>query len=150
MNALRHFILDSLHKIEWLPLLAVRLLFGYFWLETGWAKLHNLDGFAARFVEWGIPLPAFSAALCAGTEFLGGALIMLGLFTRLTMIPMIVNMIVAILVVVIHDVSSLDEFVELDEALYVAVFFWLLVSGPGVVSVDSLIGRRLDARAGIQ
>ena len=56
-------VVRSLTRIDWLGPLALRLVFGYFWAETGWAKLHNLDGFTARFVDWGIPLPAFSATL---------------------------------------------------------------------------------------
>jgi putative oxidoreductase len=32
--------------------LVVRLVFGYFWFETGLAKIQNIDGFANRFVEW--------------------------------------------------------------------------------------------------
>lgn len=129
-------------SIQWLGPLLVRLSFGYFWLETGWAKLHNLDGFTARFVDWGIPFPAFSAGLSAWTELLGGALLMLGLFTRLTCIPMAINMVVAIALVVIKDVSGIDEFVELDEVLYTLVFVWLMLAGPGKASVDHWIARR--------
>src|SRR3954453_16588164 len=76
--------------------LVVRIVFGYFWFETGLAKIQNLDGFADRFVEWGVPFPHFNAGLSAWTEMIGGAFIFLGLFTRLTAVPMIVNMIVAI------------------------------------------------------
>lgn len=134
---------DSLH---WLAPLLMRLFFGYFWLETGWAKLHNLDGFTSRFVEWGIPFPAFSATLSAGTEFVGGLLIMLGLFMRLTCIPMIINMVVALAVVVLPQLKGFDEFFELDENLYVLIFFWLMMAGPGRVSLDHLLFGRLFQR----
>lgn len=129
----------------WIGPLLLRLVFGYFWLETGWAKLHNLAFFTERFIEWGIPWPTLSAAVCAGTEFIGGVLMMLGLATRLTMLPMIFNMLVALAVVVLPGVSTLDELVELDEVLYVAVFVWLLVAGPGRASLDHLIARRVKA-----
>ena len=124
--------------------LVVRIVFGYFWFETGLAKIQNLDGFANRFVEWGIPFPAFSATLSGATDLIGGALLMLGLGTRLATIPMIVNMLVALAVVVLPGISTLDEFVELDEVLYVAVLFWLLVAGPGKASLDRWIARRFD------
>ena len=42
-------------------------MFVYFWLETGLAKLHNLEFFSGRFVEWGIPFPTFSATLSGAT-----------------------------------------------------------------------------------
>lgn len=137
---------ELLAALDWLAPLAVRLVFGYFWLETGWAKLHNLDGFAGRFAQWGIPFPELSALACAIVEFGGGALMMLGLATRLTMLPMIVNMLVALLVVVLPGVSTLDEFVELDEVLYVLVFLWLLIAGPGRVSLDHWLAHRFTAR----
>ena len=134
--------LAFLHDHEWIGPLLVRLVFGYFWLETGWAKLNNLAFFTERFVEWGIPWPALSATVCAGTEFIGGLLMMLGLATRLTMLPMIFIMLVALAVVVLPGITPLDEFVELDEVLYVAVFAWLLCAGPGRASLDHLIARR--------
>ena len=131
-----------LSQQQWLAQLLLRLAFGYFWLETGWAKLHNLPFFSQRFVEWGIPLPTFSATLSGATDLVGGALLMLGLCTRLATIPMIVNMLVALVVVVLPGISTLDEFVELDEVLYVAVLFWLLLAGPGKASLDHLLARR--------
>ncbi len=132
-----------LNRYAWLGPLVVRLVFGYFWLETGWAKLHNLDGFAARFVDWGIPFPAFSAALSAWAEFLGGALLMLGLLTRLTAFALLVNMVVAIAFVVIKNVSGIDTLVELDEVVYILIFFWLIMAGPGKASLDTLLARAL-------
>ena len=139
--------LDKLSQYDWLGPLLLRLVFGWFWLETGWAKLHNLDFFSQRFVEWGIPLPTFSATLSGATDLIGGALLMLGLGTRLATIPMIVNMLVALAVVVLPGISTLDEFVELDEVLYVCVLFWLLVAGPGKASLDHWIARRAGLAA---
>lgn len=134
---------DALARHEWVAQLLLRLVFGYFWLETGWAKLHNLEFFSARFVEWGIPFPMLSATVSGATDLVGGALLMFGLGTRLAAIPMIINMLVALAVVVLPTIGTLDEFVELDEVLYVAVLFWLLVAGPGKASLDHLIGARL-------
>jgi putative oxidoreductase len=110
------------------------------WKRDG-GKLHNLDGFAQRFAGWGIPYPHFNAVLSAYTEFIGGLLIIFGIATRLASIPMIINMVVAILAVNLKRVSSLDDFVELDEPLYALTFLWLLLSGPGWVSVDYLARR---------
>ena len=136
-----HTLLARLERVEWLGPLMLRLVFGYFWLETGWAKLHNLTFFSGRFVEWGIPFPTFSATLSGATDLVGGALLILGLGTRLAAIPMIVNMLVALAVVVLPGISTLDEFVELDEVLYVAVLAWLLLAGPGKASIDHLVAR---------
>ena len=132
-------LFDRLSAAGWIPALLMRLFVGYFFMETGWAKIHNLDAFATRFAQWGIPYPAFNAALSAYTEFLGGALTILGLGMRFVSIPMIINMIVAILTVKLKNVSGLDDFVELDEPLYALSFVWLFFSGAGWLSVDFLL-----------
>ncbi len=136
-------VLTLLGRSEWVAQLLVRLFVGYFFMETGWGKLHNLDGFAQRFAGWGIPHPYFNAALSAYTEFIGGLLTVFGLGTRLVSIPMIINMLVAILKVNLMQVSSLDDFSELDEPLYALVYLWLLLSGPGWVSIDYIVSRAL-------
>ena len=133
--------LDTLSQYDWLGPLLLRLVFGWFWLETGWAKLHNLEFFSQRFVEWGIPLPQLSATASGAVDLIGGALLILGLGTRLIAIPMIVNMLVALAVVVLPTISTFNEFVELDEVLYVCVLFWLLMAGPGKASLDRLVAR---------
>ncbi|HLX37034.1 MAG TPA: DoxX family protein, partial [Candidatus Binataceae bacterium] len=106
----------------------------------------NLDSFAQRFAAWGIPHPAFNAALSAYTEFIGGALTIAGLLMRVVSIPMIINMAVAVLSVKIKDVHGLNDFVELDEPLYALGFFWLMMNGAGAVSLDYLMERWLELR----
>ncbi len=137
--------LRMLSSFQWLAPLMVRLFVGYFFFETGWAKLHNLDAFAQHFMQWGIPHPAFNAALSAYTECIGGALTVAGLGTRVVSVPMMINMAVAIITVKMKSVTGLNDFVELDEPLYALAYFWLLVSGPGVVSVDYLIRSAIHA-----
>src|SRR5208337_2857371 len=112
------FALRLTYPLRWLAPLLMRLFLGYFFLETGWGKIHNLGAFAQHFMEWGIPYPAFNAALSAYTEFIGGVLTIAGLFTRVISIPMIINMAVAVLTVKIKQISGLNDFVEADEPLY--------------------------------
>jgi putative oxidoreductase len=121
----------------------VRLFVGYFFLETGWGKIHNLQGMAERFADWGLPAPAFNAAFSGWTEFLGGLLVVLGLFTRLVSIPLFINMVVAMLAVKLKKVGGLDDFVELDEPLYALSFLWLFFSGPGWISLDHILDKML-------
>ena len=139
-------LLRVLSEAEWVPQLLMRLFVGYFFLETGWGKVHNLGAMAERFEGWGIPAPAFSAAVSGYTELLGGALVLVGLLTRLASIPLIINMAVALLVVKMKKVSGLDDFVELDEPLYALSFLWLVFSGPGKASLDRLLWRTLRRR----
>ena len=130
--------LQRISSYDWIVGLITRLFVGYFFFETGWAKLHNLNAFATHFMEWGIPYPAFNAALSAYTECLGGALTMVGLATRFVSIAMIINMAVAVISVKLKSVAGLNDFVELDEPLYALVYMWLLIRGAGWLSIDFL------------
>jgi putative oxidoreductase len=136
-------LLALTYRLRWLAPLLMRLFLGYFFLETGWGKVQNLATFTQRFVEWGIPYPAFNAALSAYTEFIGGALTIAGLFMRPVSIAMVINMAVAIISVKYKDVHTLSDFVELDEPLYGLGFFWLMMWGAGAVSLDYLVERLL-------
>ena len=62
----------ALTRSQWIPQLLVRLFLGYFFFETGWSKVGNLDAMAERFTGWGIPFPGFNAALSGYTELIGG------------------------------------------------------------------------------
>jgi putative oxidoreductase len=143
INSVSEPVLGFFARVDWLGPLVVRLCFGYFWAETGWAKLNNLDGATARFVDWGIPYASFNATLSAGTEFVGGLFLMLGFLTRLTSAAMLFNMIVAISLVAIKNVNGFDDFIELDEFTYILIFFWFIIAGPGKASIDTLINRWL-------
>lgn len=127
--------------LQWLGPLLARLFVGCLFLLSGWNKVHKLAWFGAMFAGWGIPYPAIMAAIAANTELIGGALILIGLFTRVVAIPMVVNMLVAITVVKMKEVHSLLDFLSLDEPLYTIALLWLMLEGPGVVSFDYLLER---------
>jgi putative oxidoreductase len=135
-------LIAALEASRWIPPLLVRLFVGYFFFETGWSKAQNLDAMTERFVGWGIPLPGLSVVLSVYTELIGGALLVVGLGTRLITIPLLINMLVAIFTVNIKKVTGIDDFVELDTPLYALLFLWLLCAGPGWVSVDHLLWQR--------
>jgi putative oxidoreductase len=97
----------------------------------------------AALCQWGIPWPAFNAALSGYTELVGGTLILIGLFTRLASIPMVINMAAAVIAVKMKEVGGVNDFVELDEPLYGLMFVWLLFVGAGWVSLDHLVGQLL-------
>lgn len=120
--------------------LLTRLFVGGFFMNTGWGKMHDLDQFAKNFAGWGIPFPHFNAGLSAYTEFYGGLLTVIGLGTRFVAVPMIINMLVALFSVVLRfNVSSLGDFLNADEPLYVLTYIWLIISGGGWLSLDGLL-----------
>jgi putative oxidoreductase len=139
-------VLGKLERAQWLPQLLVRLFVGYFFLETGWGKVNNIEGMTERFTDWGIPFAHFNAVLSGYTELIGGTLVLVGLFTRVVSIPMIINMMVAVVAVKLKKVTGLDDFVELDEPLYALFFFWLIFSGAGLVSLDHFLWRFLTRK----
>lgn len=120
------------------PLLA-RLVTGYTFAVTGWAKLHNLPDVTAYFTELGIPFPHILTPFVAGWEFLGGALLVAGLFTRIAGGGLAVVMAVAIVSAKWADVHSLADLLGFEEATYFAVFTWLALDGAGKFSLDNLI-----------
>jgi putative oxidoreductase len=142
--ALGRVVFHRLSRMTWIPALLTRLFVGYFFFTSGWAKIHDLSSFTANFASWGIPDPAFNAALSSYTECIGGALTIAGLGMRFVSIPMIINMVVAILSVKLKEVTSVTDFVNLDEPLYALVYVWLLFVGAGWASLDGIIALVAD------
>jgi putative oxidoreductase len=134
-------VFESLPRLQWLLALGTRLFVGYFFMDSGWGKVHNMDQFIANFKGWEFPFPALTGGLCAYTELIGGALTIVGLGTRFVSLAQMINMLVAILVVNLKDTHSLDDFALLDEPLYLLIYAWLGMYGPGWVSLDALIKR---------
>ena len=132
----------------WLPPLFARIVVGWVFMWSGWTKLNNLyptpdfPGMISRFAEWGIPYPSIMAPFVSGVEFIGGLLLLLGLFTRLAATPLVIVMIVAVISAKWDQVDSLETLLGFEEVAYMALFGWLAVQGPGPISVDHLLQRR--------
>ncbi len=76
-------------------LLLIRLYWGYQFALAGFGKLTHLDQSAAYFQTLGIPLPFLNALLTGCVEMIGGALLVLGLFSRIVAILLFCVMLVA-------------------------------------------------------
>ena len=75
----------------------IRLATGVVFLSEGIQKFLYPDALGAgRFAKIGIPAPEVMGPFVGGVEVLGGALLLLGLFTRLAAITLIIDMLVAI------------------------------------------------------
>jgi putative oxidoreductase len=125
------------------PTLA-RVTVGLVFLQTGWGKLHSLPDVTEFFASLGIPAPGLNAGVAACTEFFGGILVLLGLATRLAVLPMAFTMVIAIITAKRGDVHGLTDLVGLEEWSYLVIFLWLAVAGAGPLSLDHLIGPRID------
>lgn len=77
--------------------LLVRLLVGWVFVSEGLQKFMYPDALGAgRFAKIGIPLPQLLGPFVGAVELVCGALIVVGLLTRLAAIPLIIDMLVAI------------------------------------------------------
>jgi putative oxidoreductase len=83
----------------------------------------------------------------AYSELLGGSALVLGLFTRLATIPLIVSMSVAILTAKLSDLHGIFDLVGFDEFTYLVVLVMIAIIGPGAVSIDHLLCKRLGWKA---
>src|SRR4029078_2782826 len=81
---------------EWAGPLLARIVVGYPFILTGWAKPQNLPRINAAFADWGIPFPHVMTPFVSGVECFGGLFLMLGLLTRISGGALAVVMIVAI------------------------------------------------------
>jgi putative oxidoreductase len=125
----------------WLPPLVARIVVGWVFMWSGWAKLNNLPQMIENFTGWGIPYPTILTPFVSGMEFFGGLLLLLGLFTRIAAPPLVIVMIVAIISAKWDQIDSLETLLGFEEVAYMALFGWLAVAGPGPISLDNLLQR---------
>jgi len=143
---LRTLILAVTGKLSWLPPTLARVTIGWLFLQTGWGKVHNLDQITEYFRSLGIPAPEIQAPFASATELVCGALILAGLFTRLASIPLVVTMAVAIATAKKGDVHAFDDLFGIVEYLYIVILAYIGVAGPGPLSLDNLLVRRVTPR----
>ncbi|MEH2540540.1 DoxX family protein [Bradyrhizobium sp. AZCC 1699] len=93
---------------SWAGPLIMRLIVGYTFMLAGWGKLNHLAQVTENFIGWGIPFPNILTPFVAGVEFVGGAMLILGLFARIPAAMLAVVMVVAIQSAKWGDVDSLE------------------------------------------
>jgi len=138
--------LNATHRLENLkdlPLLFLRLILAYgFWITAN-MKLGNVSGIANWFESMNYPFPLLNAYLATITETAGVILLALGLGTRLISVPLIIVMLVAITTV--HWGNGFDAGDNGSEIplYYILMLIVLIVYGPGRISIDNLIEKKL-------
>jgi len=130
-----------------LLLLAFRLNWGWQFFVSGRGKLVDHGEIVSFFTDLHIPFPDLNAWFVAGLECAGGLLLIAGLMSRPIGLLLTVNMIVAYLSVEGDRAKVFNFFKDQDPFLQADPFFFLLTSvivlafGPGVLSIDYLLGR---------
>lgn len=118
-------------------LLLLRLGLGILMMNHGYEKLQHFSDMQNKFMNFmGIGSTA-SLALLVFAEFFCSLFLILGLFTRLAAIPLIIATCVMVIKAHHGDVLGDGE----TAALYLVGYLVLLMVGPGRVSVDNMIGK---------
>ncbi len=113
------------------------LLYGH-----GWAKLMHFSERATTFAD---PIgvgPAASLALVVLAEVFCAALVILGAWTRIACIPLVIFFLVAVFIQHAQDPLADKELA----IVYLVSFATLLLTGGGRYSLDAVMSRLLDAR----
>ncbi len=145
--------LGLLGLLAFLAPLLTRLVIGQAFYLTGGGKIENLDNVVSFFTELGIPWPEANALFISRLEYWGGLLLAVGLGTRLVAAGLASTMVVALLTA--ERQNFLDALHRTGESgltdvvpfVYLLFLVWVILAGPGALSLDALLVRLLERRA---
>ena len=124
----------------------IRVIVGYVFLVEGIQKYLYPDTLGiGRFIKIGIPYPHVMIHVSAGAEIICGALLIIGLYTRLSTIPLIINISVAIIstkVIMFAQKGFWPAVHEsrLDFTMLLSLIF-LMIVGSGICSMDAKLSK---------
>lgn len=131
----------------------IRILVGWVFLSEGIQKFLFPDSLGVgRFVKIGIPWPQVMAPFVGVVEIVCGALLLIGLLTRLAAVPLLIDILVALYSTKIATFSKNGFWGTLHEArtdvsMLLGLIFLLLV-GAGAWSLDARLAAGRDRRHG--
>jgi len=139
-----------LGRFEGVPILLVRIVLGVMFIQSGHGKLFGgHDRVTGFFTDLGIPLPGLNAWVVAGVEFFGGICLVAGLGTRLFALMLSFTMLIATLTAKLPDLRKEPDFnitslFFVSEVLAMLLLLWMVFSGPGPISLDRLLAKKLS------
>lgn len=133
--------------IAWnIMLLIIRLWLGIMMIKSGNCVIDICTSPAERqfFENWfgkelHFPFPVVMAILAKGTEFIGGILIIAGLFTKISSLLIAFTMLVATLTANLGENFNVDGGFTISYFLFASV---LVIWGAGTYSIDYFIRQR--------
>ena len=123
--------------LDW-ALLALRIFVGVGMLTHGFPKLMMLLSGKIEFINFFGIGEKTSLILAVFAEVLCSLFVLMGLFTRFTVFPLIITMLVAVFVVHNNDPFAKQEMA----LLYLFHHLLIFVAGPGNISIDRMISRK--------
>jgi putative oxidoreductase len=135
-------------------IILIRLMVGAVFLSEGIQKFLFPDQLGAgRFLKIGLPMPEFLGPFVGTFEILCGSLVLLGLFTRLAVIPLLVIMAVALMSTKVPIFMNQGFWAAAHEARtdwsMTLGALYLLVVGAGAWSVDAALSSRRSRAANV-
>ena len=127
----------------------IRVLVGWVFLSEGIQKfLFPAALGVGRFAKIGIPAPQFFGPFVGVVEVVCGALLIVGLGTRLASIPLLIDILVAIATTKVPMLSRSGFWATMHEArtdfcMLLGLIF-LLIVGSGTLSFDDCLSRQPD------
>jgi putative oxidoreductase len=133
------------------PLLT-RITMGHAFFLTGRGKLANFENTVEFFASQNIPFPAANAAFVSRLEYYGGILLVVGLLTRIVAALLASTMVVALLTERAQFFESWKPTGEVGPTdiaswMFLLLLSWLVLYGPGVLSLDHWLARWLGLGA---
>jgi len=131
-------------------LLFVRVYWGLQLAQNGWGKLHNLGHVSEFFSSLGLPAPGYTAVFISSVEFVGGILLVFGLFSRFVGLVLTIDMTMAYILgdreALLSIFSDPDKFTAAAPYTILFAALLILIFGPGKYALDTLLLRRLPYR----
>ncbi len=130
-------------------ILFIRILVGWVFLSEGIQKFLFPEALGVgRFAKIGIPLPQLMAPFIGVTEIICGALLIVGLFTRLACVPLLIDICVAlystkIVTLTKNGVWSTLHEARTDVSMLLGLIFLLIVGG-GSLTLDARFASKRD------
>ena len=132
--------MSFLDRLQPLGLLVLRLVLGAIMIAHGWQKIaghmHGIMGFLSH-----LGIPPWMGYLVVAAEFGGGILVVVGFLTRFAAFAILIDMLVAITKVHLHNGLTGQGGFEFPLAL-AAIAFSLIFSGAGAISLDWMRGSK--------
>ena len=131
-----------------LGLLLGRLILGVVLVAHGWQKFSEwgLSGTGDAFSGMGVPAAGFSAVVAAVVELVGGALLLVGLFTPVVAVIVALQMVAAAIIVHVGNGVFVDAGGWELVGVIAAAAVLLAAVGAGRFSLDALLLRRSAGR----
>jgi len=118
-------------------MLILRIFLGLVLMSHGYAKLIKFTSLRHHFLNFFHMGSTLSLSLIIFAELFCGFLIVLGMFTRLASIPIVIGMGVVFFIASNSDLFGAGE----RGAIYMAAAFMILLCGPGRISMDAILGK---------